>query len=355
MMGQNQIGSELITSNSQQTSTDQPTLLIKCFKKKKFLWITTGIIVVILIVTIPVVIIKSKTADITKLSNATTETINMINVSTVTSETTMIRKQPTVITKTTIQKSTTTTYNPTTEDFDLMSNPLCSLLVQSKPESDKWKQHGITVAEKGGQGNSLSQLSVPQGMYIDDDESILIADTGNHRIVKWKDDPNNGQVIVGGMGMGDRQDQLSVPFDVTVDKQKNAIIICDHGNRRVMRLFRQSQTNPQILISNIACGGLAMDKNGSLYVSEMYKAEVIRWKEGDTYGIIVAGGNNDGNHSSQLNRPRHIFVDEDYAVYVADTQNHRIMKWKKDAKEGIVVAGGNGYGNHLNQLLCLMQ
>jgi hypothetical protein len=34
-------------------------------------------------------------------------------------------------------------------------------------------------------------------------------------------------------------------------------------------------------------------------------------------------------------------------LYVSDRDNHRVMKWIKDAKEGIVVAGGNGQGNSL--------
>lgn len=43
-------------------------------------------------------------------------------------------------------------------------------------------------------------------------------------------------------------------------------------------------------------------------------------------------------------------VDEDYSVYVSDTNNHRVVKWVKDAEEGIVVAGGQDNGNNLTQL-----
>ncbi|CAF1435350.1 unnamed protein product [Adineta steineri] len=323
MMGRNQIGSELVTSNSQQISTDQSTLLRKCLKKKKILWIIIGIIIVILIITITIVIIKTKT-KITKLSIVTSETTN--------------------------EDFTTTAGNPTTEKFTTKAdNPTTE--VQSKPKCDKWKQHGITVAGVAGQtGDWLNQFSNPQGIYIDDDESILIADAGNHRVVKWKDNPNSGQVVAGGMEIGHRPDQLHMPLDVTVDKKKNVIIVCDYGNWRVTRWFFQSQANPQIYIDNIACGGVTMDKSGSLYVSDWQKDEVTRWKEGDTYGTIVAGGNRKGENFNQLWSPSYIFVDKDYSVYVSDTLNHRIIKWKKDAQEGIVVAGGNGVGNHLNQL-----
>ncbi|CAF0929519.1 unnamed protein product [Adineta steineri] len=237
----------------------------------------------------------------------------------------------------TIQKFTITAENPTTE-------------VQSKPKCNKWKQHGITVAGGNRKGDKLNQLSLPFAIYIDDNKSILIADTGNDRIVEWKHNSNSGEIIAGGNGQGDSLDQFNSLIDIAVDKEKNAIIICDMGNARVMRWFRQSQTNPQILISDIVCGGVAIDKSGSLYVSDDSKSEVRRWKEGETVGTVVAGGNGKGNLLNQLKTPGKIFVDEEYSVYVADEYNDRIMKWEKDAKEGIMVASGNEGVGAPNQL-----
>ncbi|CAF1065631.1 unnamed protein product [Adineta steineri] len=231
-----------------------------------------------------------------------------------------------------------------------MKSFFSSLLVQSKPKYNKWKQHGITVAGGNKFGSQLNQLNSPHGIYIDHNKAILVADTNNHRIVEWKYNAKEGQIISGGNGQGNSLDQLNTPIDVTVDKEKNAIIICDHGNERVMRLFRQSQAYPQILISNIACGGVAIDKDGCLYVSDYEKSEVRRWKEGDTDGTLVAGGNGKGDRRNRFQGPRKIFVDEEYSIYVVDSENHRIMKWKKDAKIGISVAGGNEAGNKLNEL-----
>ncbi|CAF4449713.1 unnamed protein product, partial [Adineta steineri] len=107
----------------------------------------------------------------------------------------------------------------------------------------------------------------------------------------------------------------------------------------------------QILIDNIDCSRLAMDKHECLYVSDYKKNEVRRWKMGEynNEGVVVAGGNGKGDQLNQLNSPRFIFVDEDQSVYVTDRDNHRVMKWRKDAKEGLVVAGGNGKGGHQDQ------
>ena len=54
---------------------------------------------------------------------------------------------------------------------------------------------------------------------------------GNHRIVKWKCDAKNGEVVAGGNGKGNRMDQLNEPTDVIVDKKNNSLIICDCGKQ----------------------------------------------------------------------------------------------------------------------------
>ncbi|CAF3901821.1 unnamed protein product [Adineta steineri] len=215
----------------------------------------------------------------------------------------------------------------------------------------KWKQHGITIAGGNRLSNQLNQLFQPQGIYVDDDDqTIYIADSGHHRIVEWKYGAKRGEVVAGGNEEGDRSDQLSYAVDVIVEKKNDSLIICDSGNRRVVRWPRQNGTNGETIISNIHCSGLTMDKNGDLYVSNWKKNEVRRWKQGEKEGTIVAGGNGEGNHLNQLDCPTYIFVDEDHSVYVADRETHRVMKWMKGAKEGIVVAGGNGEGKSLTQL-----
>ncbi|CAF1409115.1 unnamed protein product [Adineta steineri] len=220
---------------------------------------------------------------------------------------------------------------------------------QVKPKFDKWKLNATTVAGGNGLGQKLNQLYAPAGISIDEKKNIFIADLQNHRIIEWQYNAKEGQIIAGGNGQGDRMDQLSFPTDVIV-QQNHSIIIADYGNGRVIRWVNQKQ---QILIQNSNCFALAMDKHGFLYVSGPQNDEVRRWKMGeyDNEGIVVAGGNGQGNQLNQLVFPGFLFVDEEQSVYVSDRSNYRVMKWIKDAKVGIVVAGGNGQGDNLNQLV----
>ena len=69
------------------------------------------------------------------------------------------------------------------------------------PSNARWSQNGVTVGGGNGRGNAINQLFCPYGLDIDDDnQSIVIADCWNHRIVEWKIGASNGEVIAGGRG-----------------------------------------------------------------------------------------------------------------------------------------------------------
>ncbi|CAF0795510.1 unnamed protein product [Adineta steineri] len=254
----------------------------------------------------------------------------------------------TQITKEFLQPSNISIRQDSQEIINKISVISSSKQIQTKKH--KFQQSAITVAGGNEEGQKLNQLYNPWGMFIDNDKSIYIADSDNHRVVKWKLNSNASEIIAGENGKGNENNQLNDPVDIVFDKKNNSFIISDMGNKRVIRYFDQNQTNQQILISNTDCWGLTIDKNGFIYVSDDEKHEVRRWKQGDIKGELVAGGNGQGNNLNQFNCPRYIFVDEDYSLYISDNNNHRVMKWNKDAKEGIIVAGGNGKGDSLKQL-----
>ncbi|CAF4999316.1 unnamed protein product [Rotaria sp. Silwood1] len=240
-------------------------------------------------------------------------------------------------------------------DKDLFDNDdsfsLFIVVIPNIPIDARWSQNGKTVTGDNGEGNATNQLDGPHGLFVDDDQTMIIADCRNHRIVQWKMGDTNGQVVVGEKGQGNRLDQLNYPTDVLIDKETDSLIICDSGNTRVVRWSRRSGTTQgEILIDNINCWGLFMDDQRYLYVSDYKKHEVRRYQIGDKNGIIVAGGNGKGAGLNQLNWPTYIYVDQQQAVYVSDNWNHSVTKWDKGAKEGIVVAGGHGQREALAQL-----
>lgn len=58
-----------------------------------------------------------------------------------------------------------------------------ALLVTSY--SLRWEQRGVTIAgdRNGLEGKGKHQLNHPIGLYVDESQTLYIADLGNHRIV----------------------------------------------------------------------------------------------------------------------------------------------------------------------------
>ncbi len=227
--------------------------------------------------------------------------------------------------------------------------PLRGPAINIHPKA-KWQENGVTVAGGSGQGDGSNQLSNPGGLCVDDDQTVYVADQLNHRIVEWKSGATSGQVVAGGNGEGSEAHQLSNPRDVIVDKERDSLIVCDSSNRRVVRWPRRNGTSGETIISNISCVGFTMDESGSLYLTDVEKDEVRRYRRGESEGTVVAGGNGNGSLLDQLSNPHYVFVDRDHTVYVSDYNNHRVMKWVEGSKQGIVVAGGQGEGNGRTQV-----
>ncbi|CAF4201552.1 unnamed protein product [Adineta steineri] len=147
-----------------------------------------------------------------------------------------------------------------------------SVQIQSTPGQiqtriNHYNQYGITVAGGKGDGQQLNQLNSPEGIFIDTKRLIYITDSGNHRIIKRNLSLNTDKIIAG----GDENNQLIFPTNIVFDKKTNSFIISDKRSKRIIQYFSKRKINQQIIISNITCYGLTIDKNGFIYVSDCEK------------------------------------------------------------------------------------
>ena len=200
------------------------------------------------------------------------------------------------------------------------------------------------------QGAGISQLNVPFRLFLDNNQFLYILEYSNNRVTKWNLGNTVGQIVAGGNGQGSRNDQLSNPAGIVVDRGRDSLFIGGFGNKRIVQWSLQGARSGKTVISRLSSYGLTMDEQGFLYISDWYRNEVRRWQVGESQGTLVAGGNGQGNRLNQLNGPRQVFIDQNHSVYVPDWNNHRVMKWVKGATEGIEVAGGQGRGSALSQL-----
>ena len=148
---------------------------------------------------------------------------------------------------------------------------------------------GVLVAGGNGRGNNTNQLNNPVGIYFESlSNSLIIANTKAHNIVRWRIGDSNWTLIAGNLNasIGNSPSSLSNPYGVTVDPMGN-LYIADNGNRRV-QFFPSRQT------------------------------------EGRTIAGITGVF---GSNATLLSEPASIALDNQLNLYVADTGSNRVQKF----------------------------
>ena len=80
----------------------------------------------------------------------------------------------------------------------------------------------MIVAGGKGQGNNLNQLYYPEGLTFDNH--------GNGRIMRWREDAQDGERIAGGNGPS----QLNQPIALSFDLEGN-LHVTNRNNDRIQR------------------------------------------------------------------------------------------------------------------------
>ena len=209
------------------------------------------------------------------------------------------------------------------------------------PLSAEWIVNATTIADYDNVG-----LSSCYGMAIDDDDTVYIADTNNHRILLRRSNSTNVSTILGN-GQGSGMNQFNWPTDVFVTA--TALYVLDAYNYRVQKFSKNGTFlitvagitglggNQNILNRFGVSYGLFVDNEDYLYVSDSDYHRVLRFPPNSTNGtngIVLAGTGTGGYGPYQLNAPRRIYVDRERNLYVADMNNHphseihvRCMLW----------------------------
>ncbi|CAF3256240.1 unnamed protein product [Rotaria socialis] len=225
-----------------------------------------------------------------------------------------------------------------------------SKIIPNVPKDAKWKFYAKTVAGDGRCSSTSRRLYCPKGIHVNKYQYVYIADSLNHRVMKFTRGTNTPRRIISRNISGYGPERLCGPSNIIYDYQSKSFIISDYYNQRVLRWCQNNSTCTETIIEGSDYFGLAMDDEGFLYVSDTGRHEVKRYRPGDHDGIVVAGGNGQGAHLNQLDHPTYIFIGPDKSVYVSDTWNDRVVRWDKGAADGVTVAGGQGKGRDRSQL-----
>jgi DNA-binding beta-propeller fold protein YncE len=197
----------------------------------------------------------------------------------------------------------------------------------------KLDPQGHFVAEIGARASGRGRLNGPQGVALDPQGNILVADTANDRIVKFAP---NGSVLAtwgakGGSGPpGAGPGELRGPTALLVNPAGD-VLIADTGNNRIEEL----RPDGSFLDAWGGLGsrpgrfhqptGLALDRAGNVYVVDRGNNRVEKF---DAHGHYLSGWGTRGTRLGQFVHPAEIEIDCAGNIYVSDTGNNRVERFR---------------------------
>ncbi len=205
-----------------------------------------------------------------------------------------------------------------------------------------------TLAGSGTRGSidgpgDIAWFSYPVGIALDSQGNVLVADSNNDKIRKID---SQGRVsTLAGIGnridgTGSRASFSSGPSWLAFDGSRDLFVADGNILRKV---------TPEGSVSTVAgcgwnCGGgefyfafsagVAVDKNGTAYVSASDQNQILKTSPGGQFSIHAGSGEAgdlDGSkESAAFNEPRGLAFDGSGNLYVADNNNHTIRKISLD-------------------------
>ena len=204
------------------------------------------------------------------------------------------------------------------------------------------------VTKWGTEGSGSYQFNNPRGIAVDQSGYVYVADTFNHRIVKYD---SNGSYILEWGGMGSGNDQLQYPTRLATDSS-GYIYAADSENHRIVR-YDASGNYISKIGGSFGSGeyqfkyatGVTVDKEENVYVADYENNRIVKYNSSGSY-LTQWGSLGSGNN--QFHYPTDIASDGSNNIYVVDKNNHRISKFDSG---GNFLTNWGSYGSGENQFM----
>ena len=190
-------------------------------------------------------------------------------------------------------------------------------------------------AQWDGASSPVGQIGRPEGMGVDKEGHLLVADTWNDRILRC--DEQGKPVAAFGRAGGGKGEMLR-PRSVTTDREGNIYVVDCWGQR----IEKFSPTGKFLLAFGqqgkpfgyddapgkfVYPYGVAVDSKGFIYVSDFNNNRVHKF---DAKGKFVIMWGIQGRQDGQFSNPAGLAIDSKDRLYVCDLGNDRVQRFTFD-------------------------
>ena len=178
------------------------------------------------------------------------------------------------------------------------------------------------LGEWGTKGGGPDNLYQPAGLATDSAGSVYVADNGSGFIHKFN--------FLGHPLLAFQDPGIPAPHAIAVDSG-GAIYVSDSGKNRIFIFWptgdrlREQRHGRGARFRSV--GGLAVDPDGNLYVTDAVASQVIKF---DADGRLKKAWGRRGTHPGEFRAPGPIAVGPDGSVYVADAESACIQRFTRD-------------------------
>lgn len=175
----------------------------------------------------------------------------------------------------------------------------------------RFSQSGAVLQVIGQYGTATGQLIFPHDVCVDIDGSVLVADTGNHRVVRFS---KQGTFVSTFGNFGSGPSELNSPQGISVSRN-GRIFVADCINGR-LKVFTPSGTlTAQSPPMGTLIRGVRIDTVGNAHITEMDNRRISVWSP-EAQLIYSYGSYGTGDY--QFLEPRTISISATGLIYVAD-------------------------------------
>ena len=208
----------------------------------------------------------------------------------------------------------------------------------------KWAKNGsspvIVAGNTNTPGTALNRISWSYFIFVDLHANLYVSDTDNHRVLLFNassSNGSNGEVIAGDGTGASNNHQLNNPNGIFVNGN-GTLYIADLRNNRIQRWYRGASagsrvagdgTNGSSLSQLFFPTSVLVDSNEYIYVVQLKHSRVTRWTVNATFGVCIAGCTGVlGAGPNQLNSAQSLAFDSNGSLYVSDQGNNRVQKFQ---------------------------